>query len=138
LNIFSYTDANNKEKTATENALEKAIEPPIFKDFDDLTLSALSFPFVSRKTVHKVCVTYHYVHIFSLSPYIVKTKDKAVIAAVNEARHYIPSALALVQKEEKKEKKAPKPFKIFELKLQYIRRDIVTLLSTLSYKMLNY
>jgi hypothetical protein len=73
-----------------------------------------------------------------LSPYIVKTKDKAVIAAVNKARHHIPSALALVQKGEEEEEKAPKPFKILKLKLQYTRKDIVTLLSTLSYKMSNY
>jgi hypothetical protein len=52
-----------------------------------------------------------------LSPYAVKTKDKAVIAAVNEARHYIPNALALVQEGEKEEEKAPKPFEILELKL---------------------
>jgi hypothetical protein len=52
-----------------------------------------------------------------LSPYIIKTKDEAVIAAVNKARHYIPSVLALVQKREEEEKKAPKPFEILKLKL---------------------
>jgi hypothetical protein len=121
-----------------ESALEKAIKPLIFEDFNDLILFALLFPFISYKTVHKVHVTYYYVYIFFLSPYTVRTKDKAVIAVVNKARHYIPGVLVLVQKREKKEKKAPKPFKIFKLKLQYIRRDIITLLSTLSYKMSNY
>jgi hypothetical protein len=72
-----------------------------------------------------------------LSPYVVKTKDEAVIAAVNKARHYILNALALVQEGEKEEK-APKPFEILELKLQYTRRDIVAPPSTLSYKMSNY
>jgi hypothetical protein len=129
--------ANNKEKTATESALEKAIKPLIFKDFDDSTLSALPPPSTSRKTVHEVRVTYYYVHIFSLSPYTVRTKDKAVIAAVNKARHHIPGALAPVQEGEEEEK-APKPFEILELKLQYTRRDIVALPSTLSYKMSNY
>jgi hypothetical protein len=73
-----------------------------------------------------------------LSSYTVKTKDKAVIAAVNKARHYIPGALVLVQKREKKEEKAPKPFKIPELKLQYTRKNIIAPPSTLSYKMSNY
>jgi hypothetical protein len=97
--------------------LEKTIKPLIFKDFNNLILFALPSFFISYKTVYKVCVIYYYIHTFFLSPYIVKTKDKAVIAAVNKARHYIPSALALVQKREEKEKKAPKPFEIFELKL---------------------
>jgi hypothetical protein len=79
-------------------------------------LSALPSPFTSHKTVHEVCVTYHHVYTFSLSPYTVKTKDKAVIAAINKARHYIPSALVPVQEGEEEEK-APKPFKIPELKL---------------------
>jgi hypothetical protein len=96
--------------------LEKAIKPPIFEDFNDLTLSALSSPFTSRKTAHEVCVTYHHVYTFSLSPYTVKTKDKAVIAAINKARHYIPGVLVLAQEGEEEEK-APKPFKIPELKL---------------------
>jgi hypothetical protein len=89
----------------------------IFKDFNNLILSALSSPFTPYKTVHKVRVTYYYIHTFFLSPYTIKTKNKAVIAAVNKARHYISSVLALVQKREEKEKKAPKPFKILELKL---------------------
>jgi hypothetical protein len=118
--------------------LEKAIEPLIFEDFNDLTLPALPPPFTSRKTVHKVRVTYHYIYIFSLSPYAVRTKDKAVIAAVNKARHYIPGALALVQEGEEEKEKALKPFEILELKLQYTKRDIVTPPSTLSYKMSNY
>jgi hypothetical protein len=97
--------------------LEKAIKPLIFKDFNNLILSALSSPFTFCKTVYKVYVTYYYIHTFFLSPYIIKTKDKAIITAINKARYYILSALALVQKKEKKEKKAPKPFKILKLKL---------------------
>jgi hypothetical protein len=130
--------ANNGEKTATESALEKAIEPPIFEDFDDSTLPALPPPSTPRKTVHEVRVTYHHVHTFSSSPHAVRTKDEAVIAAVNEARHHIPGALAPVQEGEEEEEKAPKPFEIPELKLQYTRRDIVAPPSTLSYKMSNY
>jgi hypothetical protein len=97
--------------------LEKTIKPLIFKDFNDLTLPALPPPFTSYKTVHKVRVTYHYIHTFFLSPYTVRTKDEAVITAVNKARHYIPGALALVQEGEEEEEKAPKFFKIPELKL---------------------
>jgi hypothetical protein len=53
--------ANNKEKTATESALKKAIKPLIFKDFNDLTLSALSALLLTRLSTKYVLLITMYI-----------------------------------------------------------------------------